>query len=155
MMIFGIISGLLVLGLTGILFWSNYRMYQATQLPEDTEFNEHYSPAPSEYPGEMIDVESCTPIYAVGWWAHPGLRTFYFTGEYNDKREPLVWYFNDHNGFYESFTKEIIEDIDKNATFEYYRIYDHFDINTKEIDIKKELNLVEWILINMLMLPNL
>lgn len=103
MMIFGIISILLVLGLTGILFWSDYRMYQTTQLPEDTEFNERYGPAPNEYPGEMIDVESCTPIYAVGWWAHPGLRTFYFTGEYNDKREPLVWYFNDHNGFYESW----------------------------------------------------
>lgn len=102
-MIFGIISVLLALGFTGIILWNDYQMYQDTQLPADTEFKERYGPAPNEYPGEMIDIESCTPIYAVGWWAHPGLRTFYFTGEYSNKREPLVWYFNDHNGFYESW----------------------------------------------------
>lgn len=40
-----------------------------------------------------------------------------------------------YNGFYTTNVIEYIKELDKNATFEYYRIYNEFDIDTDEITI--------------------
>lgn len=99
---FILLLGLVVCGFIG---WCDYRLYKVGSLPELTDFEQHYgSLMNGEYPGEMIKLDSCQIIYAVGFWGQLGLTMYYFTGEYNNRREPLVWYFNDHNGFYETWS---------------------------------------------------
>lgn len=46
-----------------------------------------------------------TKVYQVGCWASFGVCEFPFSGYYTeDGKEPLVWYYDDHNGVYEDYT---------------------------------------------------
>lgn len=45
-------------------------------------------------------LNSLKPVYLIGCWAHYGVMQFPFSGKYadNDKTEPYVYYYDDHNG---------------------------------------------------------
>ena len=43
-------------------------------------------------------INSLRKIYIVGFWANYGTREYPFSGKYTKDGEPLVYFFNDHNG---------------------------------------------------------
>ena len=52
-------------------------------------------------------IEKCPKVWLIAQWAHWGIREYYWTGKWtkDDKPQPIVWYFTDHNGEYEEWLK--------------------------------------------------
>lgn len=53
-------------------------------------------------------IEQCESVYLVVRYAHWCVREFKWTGEWNfyretSRRNPVVYYYNDHNGGYEEY----------------------------------------------------
>lgn len=52
-------------------------------------------------------IEKCPKVWLIARWAHFGTREFYWTGKWtkDEKPQPIVWYYTDHNGEYEEWLK--------------------------------------------------
>lgn len=49
-------------------------------------------------------ISRLTPIYQVGHWANFGVFMYPFSGYYTeDGKEPMVWFYDDHNGEREEY----------------------------------------------------
>ena len=66
-------------------------------------------------------IEKCPKVWLIARWAHFGTREFYWTGKWtkDNKPQPIVWYFTDHNGEYEQWLKVPIFDTTAGWTIAY------------------------------------
>lgn len=57
----------------------------------------------------MKKIEEAPKVYLIVCWARWGIREYHWTGEWligtNNIPQPIVYYYNDHNGTYEEYQK--------------------------------------------------